>query len=247
MNLVKSALATAALLAATGANATVIQGNSLQTIINGLYACGVCSQVSQAPNVLTDQAAPDEQWAIEASGSSIATIVLELAGLANDNIFGVYDVYDPSKRVQLFGGPDSSGDSVALSFNSSGTVLRNFASTGVKFAGSHFGYYLQTPDNLFYSQHLLNPGGADQMVAFRGDGDSIQLPDKWPGVWGPSSYILAWEDLRYSSSDQDFDDFVVYVESVTAVPEPNTLALFGLGLLGLGVAGLRKRTRAVSR
>ena len=131
MNLVKSALATAALLAATGANATPIQGTSLQTIINGLYGCGLCSAVGDAPNVVTDQAVPDQEWAIEASGSSIATIVLELAGLANDNIFGVYDIYDPSKRVQLFGGPDSSGDSVALSFNASGTVLRNFSSTRV--------------------------------------------------------------------------------------------------------------------
>jgi len=247
VNLVKSALATAALLAATGASATPIQGSSLQTIINGLYGCGLCSPVSDAPNVTTDQAAPDEAWAIEASGSSIATIVLELAGLANDNIFGVYDVYDPSKRVQLFGGPDSSGDSVVLSFSSSGSVLRNFSSTGVKFAGNHFGYYLQTPDNLFYSQALLNPSGDDQMVAFQGDGDWIQLPDKWPGVWGASSYILAWEDLRYGTSDKDFDDFVVYVESVTSVPEPDTLALLGLGLLGLGVVGTRKRTRAASR
>ena len=68
MNLVKSALATAVLLAATGANATAIQGSSLQTIINGLYGCGVCSAVGAAPNVTTDQAAPDEQWAIEAVG-----------------------------------------------------------------------------------------------------------------------------------------------------------------------------------
>ena len=247
MNLVKSALASAALIAAaSSAHATPILGSSLQNTLNGLYqsaTCPSCSAVGLAPNVTTDQAVPDEMWAIEASGSSIATIVVELAGFADQNIFGIYDIYDPSHTVQLFGGAASSGSSVLLSFDDTGMAYRNFAATGVSFGSSHFGYYLQTPEHTFYSQAGLNADGADQMVAFQGDGDRIKLPGKPAGIWGSSSYILAWEDLAYNFSDKDFDDFVVYVESVTAVPEPGTLALFGLGLLSLGVAS-RRRLRA---
>jgi uncharacterized protein DUF4114/PEP-CTERM motif-containing protein len=245
VNLVKSALASAALVAAVSANATPILGSSLQNTINGLYqsaACPTCSPVGNAPNVTTDQAAPDQMWAIEASGSSVATIVIELAGFADQNILGIYDIMDPSHRVQLFGGSQSSGSSVVLSFDDDGMAYRNFDATGVNFTGNLFGYYLQTPDNLFFSQPELNLDGADQMVAYQGDGDKIKLPNKPAGIWGSSSYILAWEDLPYNSSDKDFDDFVVYVESVTAVPEPGTLALFGLGLLGVGLVRRRQRS-----
>src|SRR5262245_38676382 len=94
---VKSVLAGAAMLAAAGAHATPISGNSLQTVINGLYAgatcsSATCSPVSAAPNVQTDQVDQDEAWMIEASGFSAATIVLELAGFADQNILGVYDI-----------------------------------------------------------------------------------------------------------------------------------------------------------
>ncbi len=94
----------------------------------------------------------------------------------------------------------------------------------------------------FSSDSLLNPGYGDQMKAYEGVGDTIQILPYSPGVWGSNEYILAWEDIAYfGGSDRDYQDFVVLVESVSPVPVPAAVLL---GMLGLGAAGLRLRKRA---
>lgn len=233
----------AALAASAGAQATVIDGASLQGLLGGLYqsaSCPTCSHVSNAPNVYTDQAAPDELFAIEASGGSLLTLVFELAGNANLNKFGVYAAGNPSQRIELYSGLAGPGNSVLFGMDDLGMTYVNFAATGISFLDNVFGYYLESPTEIFYSQAELNANGADQMLAFQGDGDKIKLPSKPAGIWGSSSFILAWEDIAYASSDKDFNDFVVYVESVTAVPEPGTLGLLAAGVLAFGVSVRRR-------
>jgi Domain of unknown function (DUF4114) len=262
---IKSGLAGLALaVAATSAGATVIQAGgetSLQSVINSLYetaGCPTCAAVSNAPNVNTDQYQHDQLWSIEASGVSAATVIIEIAGNANTNAFGIYDGAT-GNTVQLFGGPADSADQALVSISDSGQVAvlylqrdantgfltaANFWSSGAGyFSQNQFGYYLGTGGGTFYSDPSRNPGGQDQMVAFQGDGDLIKLPGNAAGSWGSSSYILAWEDLSYGGSDKDFNDFVVYVESVNGVAEPGSLALAAGGLFALGITARRRRTK----
>jgi len=57
------------------------------------------------------------------------------------------------------------------------------------------------------------------------------------GLGGPEVvWLQFWEDLPDGSSDHDYNDFVI---QLTAIPEPGTALLLGLGLLGL--AGMRRR------
>jgi len=248
---------------AAGANATVILPGSetpLQDVINSLYksaGCPTCSDVSQAPDVNANQLAPDQLWSIEASGVSAATVIIEIAGNANSNTFGIYDSTNGNK-AQLFGGPADQADQALVSISTTGQVtvvylqrdsLGNlqtgslWSSASGYFATNIFGYYLDTGAGTLYSDPLLNPDQADQMVAFQGDGDMIKLPGNNAGIWGSSSDILAWEDLPYNVSDKDFNDFVVYVESVHSVPEPGALALLAAGLLAAGIATSTRRRR----
>ena len=225
-------------------------GASLQGILDDITVGGP-SSVNVTTDALTDDG--DSYWSITGSGGSISTIIIELAGNAGTNQFGIYDRNDSSNKVVLFEGSDSAGiytgGSSSVGISDTGDVFVNFAFTGVSFAGNNFGYFLEDthdPQNTktWYSDTSLNNDAYDHMVAYQGkDIDTIKIADFASGLWTDNEYILAFEDLPSADSDGDYNDFVVIVESVQPVPEPGTVVLLGLGLVGLVGTGIKRKKR----
>jgi len=266
MNLTKTLLAAALLASSASVSATVVlPGNetSLQEVLNNITVGG-----DSSINVDRDQASPDQVWTNTDSGISPALFVIEIAGNASTNTFGIYDETNTGSYIQLFAGAESTGDDATFSVLDDGSVLVDSATalangfsqsdiwdsivagnslfdTGIDFSTGNFGFYLGTGTGTptFFSIEDDNPNGEDQMVAYQGQGDEIIL-DGQTTTWTNGGWILAFEDIAYSNSDKDFNDLVIFVESTQPVSEPGTVALFGLGLVGLGMARRKQNKKA---
>ncbi|RLA39294.1 MAG: PEP-CTERM sorting domain-containing protein [Gammaproteobacteria bacterium] len=211
----------------------------LQTVFDNITQGGP-SSVDVTTDMLNDNV--DTTWAIGGTGGAVSTLIIELAGFKDNTSFGIYS---GTETVELFGGPDGAGAQVLMSILGDGSVIVNFTDTLVDFAGNSFGFYLDSSASngggMFYSDTAKNADGVDHMFAYQGVGDTVEIPPYAAGVWGPSEYILAWEDLN-GGGDEDYADFVVMVESVNPIPEPGLAALLGAGLVGVGLS--RRKNRA---
>lgn len=216
---------------------------TLQGVFNSLLGSSAPNAVTSCVNDGTDAA-----WVTD--GPAAATIVIELAGFANQNRFGIYDPLNPtdtSRQLQIFGGSAGAGASASITF-SGNTVTIGWPGTSntrtATYGSSVFGFYLRSPENggtFYFSDTSRNPDGVDHMYAYQGNGSTfIGGPPGINGqVFATNGVLLAWEDLQ-TGGDLDYQDFVVYARSVTVVPLPAAAWLLGSALLMLPFFGRRK-------
>jgi len=208
------ALSVVALLATSASAAlrvpqVAVVGGSLQGYLNG---------VGESINVLTDQE-DIQTWQTTVSGNSTFTLMIELTGDAAVNNIGLYNAGLPAPPLyQVFPGGASAGWFAVASFETAPTrVVVNLFDDQANFVGvttylgadaSNFGYYLQGTGGTFYTQDARNPGGAAHALAYAGTGVNS-------GQWW-----LCWEDA--AASDRDFDDAVLFLESIAPTPVSKT-------------------------
>ena len=229
-------------------------GASLQGILDNITTAPVAGDSSvDVPNdYMIDSL--DSYWNVTGTGISGTTMIIELAGYAGTNTFGVYN---SGQYVELFAGSNVAGDQVTLSIKLDGSVYVDNVDKGVDFTNYMFGYYLDSSagadGGLWHSDTSLNTDSMDHMAAYQGTNtDWVQIADIAPGLWSNNEYILAFEDLAYTGEpedykypgDGDYNDMVLMVESVRPIPEPATLFLLGSGLVGLAGIGRKKIKRS---
>jgi hypothetical protein len=217
---------------------------SLQQTFNDLF--GAAAAPNAVSDCLDDGAGPGRDGVWQSTGQSSATILLELAGFADFNSFGLYDPLNPANRLDVFTGRLGPGSTASLTFENiaGGTRISmnivgspNPATSSV-FLSEAIGFVLSTPEgNRFFSQSNLNTDGADHSYAYRGDGAWFQRGSAMNTQFGAHDAILAYEDLVHG--DNDFQDFVVLVRGVEPIPLPAA----GWLLLS-ALAGLTRHRRA---
>lgn len=190
---------------------------SLQGYLNGVGESAI--------NVDAHQVVDAQRWKTTVSGNSAMTLMIEIAADANGNSIGVYNAGDVSPTLfEIFPGTALAGQYAMASFrgspvnelrvtlfNADGSV----ASTLLPYTGvttNNFGYYISNSSGTGYSQDARNAGELARMLVFKGTGDNL-------GNWW-----MCFEDNNPAGlpEERDFDDAVLFVESVNPTPVART-------------------------
>jgi hypothetical protein len=214
---------------------------SLQDVVNNSLTTPV--------DTTTDCIDNDAHWQLNGRGE--ATIMVEIAGFAPQNTFGLYDSTNSESQLQIFSGPDSNGERrfITVTESDSNYLFQVWEDemlvSSALFGSATFGFYLGTPEHgghTYFSDTDLNSDGVDHLYAYAGNDslftDHPNVPEHLRNTqFGANMHLLAWEDLL-NGGDRDYQDLVLAISNMTPVPLPASLVLLASGLL---LAGIRRR------
>src|SRR5262245_829510 len=207
-----------ALVASATLASAALRAPQVPVIGGGLQAYLI--GVGETINVNTDQDAT-QTWTHTSSGTTTYTIEFQSSPNAAIQQFGLYNAgaVIPPLFFLMSGSVGPLGFSTAT-FKPGNIVvvnrfdaLANFLST-TTFGGvdqTNFGFYLSTQNGTVFTQDSRNPGGLARAITFAGTGPNF-------GQWW-----LCWDEPQAAApGDQDFDDLVILMESVSPTPVSKT-------------------------
>jgi hypothetical protein len=214
---------------------------TLQQILDGLTVSGPAIDAN-APS--------GAQLFLNSSNPMTATFVADYTS-RNDQIwFGMYDADHPGNPAYLLNDIITPADPATVVFLEDGSI--NIHGTamnkdGVGGFGGPFGFFVKnfaldgSRNPVFlYTQASLN-GGELRAKVFQGnDLTELKFPGLAPGLFQHSQYLIAFETGLDGEDDGGYNDFIVSVSGIVAVPEPALGALTALTLFGLAA---RRRAR----
>lgn len=167
----------------------------------------------------------------------------EIAGFKDTNKMGLYNT-SSMEMLELFNGSASTGSNVLVSWDSVTGVAKNEVTALTANIGTNWGVYIDSRDTpsgnggLFYSQISKNTvGNGDKVVSFTTNLPYVELANPYQQIFGFED-----QDCDKVNCDRDFNDMVIGMTDVAAVPIPAAAWLFGSGLIGLAGIARRKKT-----
>ncbi len=206
---------------------------SLQSIVDGEFGSGW-------GDVSTAQSTKGVFRTATTSGVGFETVLAQYGAVGASNYrFGIWFGSDSSNLLHrdLFLGGAETGYSLPIKISAGklqvfaddiancGTVIQCGTLNNALVDPKHFGFYFEKNGERRYTLDQLNAGQASVL--------SFQMPST-------SNWVLAYED-GVSTESADFNDYVVSVTSVVAVPEPSEWLMMVAGLAMM--TGIAKRRR----
>ena len=215
----------------------------------------VFSDIGSTIDAVTDQTGYG-YFEATGAGHATTTYVATVSWFYPDIDFGIYQLGNTSNKLEMFSldSPVGVGDTVYMQFNEGADYVRIVDADSLVILAQttyfkEFGFYVigtdhqQQPIGPYYSEDALNPYGDAHFLTYEAKGDDVEIGTQGTyndvGHW----YIASETDIptNRTATMGDFSDFVVQVESIRPVPVPAAVLL---GILGLGVVGLKLRKHA---